>query len=108
VDEIDQNPQPHGYQGSRFLNTFKGDQAKGTYSSPQFRIENDYIHLLVGGGNDTENLYVGLFINNERVRSETGVSGSDLTQRTWNVSDLKGQTAEIRVVDSSSGGWGCL
>ena len=41
-----------GYQGDQLVNTFiDHDSSTGTISSPTFTIGEDYINLLVGGGN---------------------------------------------------------
>jgi beta-glucosidase-like glycosyl hydrolase len=106
--EITQNPRPSGYTGDRFVNTFKGDNAQLTLTSPAFTISKRYIRLRVGGGNHPNAAYVGLFINGERVRSETGQSNGTLTQRTWDVGEYAGQQAEIRIVDATAAGWGFI
>lgn len=108
TSEITQSPRPTGYTGDRFFNSFKGDAARITLTSPKFTIEKNYIRLYVGGGNHPEETYVGLFVNGSRVRSETGQNSGTITQRTWNVTEYKGQEAEIRIVDESGGGWGFI
>ncbi len=108
TSEITQSPKPSGYVGNRFVNTYKGDGAQITLVSPKFTIEKDYIRLYVGGGNYPDAAYVGLFINGTRVKSETGNQGASITQRTWNVTEYKGQQAEIRIVDATGGGWGFI
>jgi beta-glucosidase-like glycosyl hydrolase len=106
--EITQNPRPAGYTGDRFVNTFKGDDAQLTLTSPAFTIGKRYIRLRAGGGNHPDAAYVGLFIGGERVRSETGQNSATLTQRTWDVGEYAGQQAEIRIVDATGAGWGFI
>lgn len=108
LTDIDQNPSPSGFLGSRFINTFKGDNPQVTLTSPSFKIEKDYIHLLVGGGNNPDATFIGLYIGGVRVLSETGENSGVMTWRRMDVSAYKGQDAEIRIVDSSSGGWGFI
>lgn len=108
TNEITQSPAPNGYVGDRFVNTFKGDGARFTMTSPVFTIEKDYIRLYAGGGNYLDDAYVGLFINGQKVRNATGENSGTLKQHTWNVSEYKGQQAEIRIVDNSGGGWGFI
>ncbi len=76
--------------------------------SPTFTITKSYIRLKVGGGNYPNDTYVGLFINGTRVLSETGANSGNLTLRTWDVSAYQGQTAEIRIIDNSTAGWGFI
>lgn len=106
--EISQSPTPSGYVGDRFVNTYLDNDAKIVLASPQFTIQKDYIRLYVGGGNHPEEAYVGLFINGVKILSETGENSGNLTQRTWNVAEYKGQQAEIRIVDQSTAGWGFI
>lgn len=108
LSEITQTPTPNGFTGTRFVNSFKGDAAKLSLTSTPFQITKNYIKLKVGGGNNAELTYVGLFINGTRVLVETGANSGNLTQRTWDVSAYVGQTAEIRIVDNSTGGWGFI
>jgi beta-glucosidase-like glycosyl hydrolase len=106
--EITQNPRPSGYSSDRFVNTFKGDNAQLTLSSPLFTVSKRYIRLRVGGGNHPDEAYVGLFVNGQRVRGETGQNNATLTQRTWDVSEFAGLQAEIRIVDATAAGWGFI
>ncbi|NDV46807.1 T9SS C-terminal target domain-containing protein [Paludibacter sp. 221] len=106
--EITQSPTPNGYIGDRFINTFKGDNARLTLVSPKFTIEKNYIRLYVGGGNYPDDTYVGLFVDGQRVKFSTGESSGTLKQHTWDVQEYKGKEAEIRIVDNSGGGWGFI
>lgn len=108
LTDINQSPTPNGFGGSRFVNSYNGNAATLSLISPSFTITKNYIQLKVGGGNYPDNTYVGLFINGNRVFSETGANSGTLTQRIWNVSAYVGQTAEIRVIDNSTGGWGFI
>lgn len=108
TSEITQSPRPNGYQGDRFINTFKGDDARLTLVSPNFTIQKKYIRLFVGGGNHPNETFVGLFVNGNKIYEEVGQNSGNLTQRTWNVSDYIGQSAQIKIVDNSGGGWGFI
>lgn len=108
LSDINQSPTPTGFGGNRFINSFKGNEAKLSLISSSFVLSKKYIRLSVGGGNYPADCYVGLFINGVRVLSETGNNSGNLTQRTWDVSAYAGQTAEIRIVDNSTGGWGFI
>ena len=106
--EITQSPTPNGFGGSRFVNSFNGNAAKLSLTSNSFQIAKKYIRLSVGGGNYINDTYVGLFIGGVRVLAETGQNSGNLTVRTWDVTNYIGQTAEIRIVDNSTGGWGFI
>jgi fructan beta-fructosidase len=94
------------------IDTFVGgsDAAQGTLTSPAFTISKPYINFLIGGGN---NPYPGpnptavlLLVNGKVVRSATGQNDELLNWVAWDVTEFVGQTAQIEVVDQSSGGWG--
>ena len=41
-----------GYQGEQYVNSWvHGDDAVGTLTSPEFKIERRYVSFLIGGGN---------------------------------------------------------
>ena len=106
--EITQSPTPNGYVGNRFVNTFRGDGAQITLTSPLFTVDKNYIRLYAGGGNHPDAAYVGLFINGTKVRNATGENSGNLKQHTWDVTEYKGQQAEIRIVDATGAGWGFI
>jgi hypothetical protein len=102
-----------GVFGNRgnFLNSFRPgltDAARGLMKLPAFVIQGDVISLLIGGGRDTKNLRVALVIDGQLVRQATGCVSETLGRRLWNVSDYRGRTAHIEIVDDSAGGWGHL
>jgi len=99
---------PKGFGGSRYIDSYNGNGAKLSLISPSFVISKNYIQLKVGGGNYPADTYVGLFINGVRIFSETGANSTNFTQRTWDVTAYVGQTAEIRIIDNSTGGWGFI
>ena len=74
----------------------------------------DWGHLMVddirfsdsaAGPRDTQTT-VNLVIDGEVVRSSTGSDSEALDWASWDLSDLQGQAAQIRIVDHNSGGWG--
>ncbi|WP_010419188.1 glycosyl hydrolase [Anaerophaga thermohalophila] len=108
LSDLSQTPTPNGFWGDRFVNTYNGNGILMTLTSPEFTIEKDYIYMLVGGGNYPDDAFVGLFVNGQRVLSETGENSGTMTWRQWDVSSFKGQNAEIRIVDNTTGGWGFI
>ncbi|WP_395737857.1 sulfatase-like hydrolase/transferase [Prosthecobacter sp.] len=87
----------------------RGDDAPkstGTLQSPAFKLERSYINYLVAGARDLPSrLGVELIIDGKVVRAAGATEIKDPTKsmlwRTWDVSDLKGKTAQIRVNDQS-------
>jgi fructan beta-fructosidase len=98
-----------GYLGNRFINTFLGgDKSTGTATSPEFTVQRSHVAFLIGGGSHAESLGVQLLVNGEVVRTATGSESEDLLWASWDVSDLKGQKAQLRIFDNEVGQWGHL
>ena len=109
--ELPDQKQIHGYRGSRLANSFTGgDAAVGTLTSPEFRISTSHINLLVGGGSTSRQALapfapettVNLVVDGQVVESATGTGSEGLDWVSWNVSRLRGRTAHIQAVDSST------
>jgi fructan beta-fructosidase len=109
----DQQP-VSGYEGQQLVNTFiDHDNGTGHITSPDFEVTSDYINFLIGGGShpypgDAGNppTAVTLVVDGQVVRSSTGQESEALNWTNWNVSELKGKTAHIDIVDENTGGWG--
>jgi fructan beta-fructosidase len=105
-----------GYLGNGLVNTFlNGDTNTGTLLSPLFTIQRNYLKFVIGGGSyRAEGGYGGetrvdLLVNGQVVQHAAGPGEWEhLDWEQWNVSNLLGQTAQIRIVDSATGGWGHL
>jgi fructan beta-fructosidase len=100
-----------GFEGSGLVNTFiDHDAAVGTLTSPEFEITDDYVNFLIGGGrhpmSEPAPTAVNLLVGGEVVRTATGKDAERLTWSAWDVTDLRGQTARLQVVDHNTGGWG--
>lgn len=101
-----------GFKGQGLVNTFfKGDDSRGTLTSPSFRIERTFIGFLIGGGMNEEKLALQLLIDGRVLRSATGPNrqsgGSEaLAPDSWEVSEFVGRDAVLRIVDDATGGWG--
>jgi len=100
-----------GYRGARFANSFHdGDGAVGTLTSPEFRIDRSHLNLLVGGGAQAASAgnsaapqtAVNLLVDGRVVRSATGTGSDGLDWVSWKVSDLRGRTAQLQAVDTST------
>jgi sucrose-6-phosphate hydrolase SacC (GH32 family) len=100
-----------GFLGSGLVNSYLGgDAARGTLTSPEFRVERHFITFLIGGGK-SEHLALQLIVDGQVVRSSTGPNdrpgGTEaLTPDAWDVSELLGKKGVLRIVDHASGSWG--
>ena len=99
-----QSPAVQGFLGSSCVNTYRGaDTPQGTLTSPTFTISKKYLHVLAGGGSDTNNDAVQLVIGTNVVRAAVGNQSGTLSWNTWDLSAYAGQTAQIKIVDTTSG-----
>jgi levanase len=103
--------QVSGWLGDGLVNTYlNGDSTTGTLTSPEFTIDKDYIDFLIGGGTHpaayAHPTAVELVVDGKVVRSATGKDTEALDWAAWDVRDLAGRKARIRIVDDNTGGWG--
>ncbi|MET9013871.1 GH32 C-terminal domain-containing protein [Streptomyces olivaceoviridis] len=100
-----------GFLGSGLAATFQnGDSTTGTLTSPEFTIDKDYVNFLIGGGDHPAGqdnpTAVELLVDGKVVRSATGNDDEALNWHSWDVRDLAGKKAQIKVVDDNTSGWG--
>ncbi len=101
-----------GFKGSGLVNTFyKGDRTTGTLTSPPFVVERRFLNFLIGGGGHAGKTCIDLLLDGKVVRTATGYNtesgGSEkLVPHSWDVKNLRGKTASIRIVDMATSGWG--
>jgi fructan beta-fructosidase len=101
-----------GFLGRGLANSFTGgDDANGTLTSPAFRIDRPFINFLIGGGGFDGETCVNLIVDGQTVRTAAGknreAGGTEaLRWNGWDVRDLAGKQATIRIVDRRKGGWG--
>jgi fructan beta-fructosidase len=101
-----------GYEGKGLVNSFHGgDASTGTLDSPPFEIQRRYLNFLIGGGKYPGQTCMELLVNGKPVRAATGPNeqpgGSErLDWASWEVADLLGKTAILRITDLQTGGWG--
>ena len=89
----------------------QGDGPQGTLTSIEFTIIGETMNFLIGGGNHAWDVApapccVNLEIKGKVERTATGNATETMSRKEWDVSDLKGKTARLVVVDNNSGGWG--
>jgi fructan beta-fructosidase len=101
-----------GYLGARLVNSYHGgDDSTGLLTSPPFEIERTTLNFLLGGGRHPGEACVELVVGGAVVRTATGPNdrpgGSErLEWYSWEVSELQGRSAILRIVDRRTGGWG--
>ncbi len=104
-----------GAKGKRLVNSHntrkgksagKGDADVGVMTSKPFTIERRYIHALVGGGANLKRVSLQLLIGDRVVAKLAGKNKNAMTQESFVVAKYEGQTARLRIVDSSTGSWG--
>lgn len=97
-----------GFLGEGLVNTYDphGDGAVGTLTSPPFKIERDFLQLLVGGGNQPDTACVNLLVEGKVVHTATGSNREWLRRTVWDTKALRGKEAVIQIVDTATGGWG--
>jgi non-lysosomal glucosylceramidase len=97
-----------GMQGEFFVDSLlnKSDKPMGKLTSESFVVSRPYLTFLIGGGKDAQNECVNLLVDGAIVRTATGQQDEILRQVTWDVRDLNGKTAQLQILDQSSGSWG--
>ncbi|MCC8035518.1 MAG: GH32 C-terminal domain-containing protein [Rikenellaceae bacterium] len=95
-----------GFDGRYLANSFAGggDDPTGTLTSDEFSIRRRHINFLLGGGTGcrAELLVDGVPVRTARPHTD----GEALVMRSWDVTELEGSRARIRIVDDRRGGWG--
>ncbi len=106
-----------GQQGQYFIGTTEtggtkitdfDDSLVGEIQSKPFIIKRNFLSLLVGGGNNPDNLYVALVRHKDGYifKKETGADSEQMTRKYWELSDYINETCFIKIVDNAKGGWG--
>lgn len=93
--------------GKALKGAVQGDAPQGSLTSESFTISERYIRFLVGGGSDPSTR-VELLVQGSKapLRTASGRDSEAMLPQEWDVLDLVGQSAQIRVVDASSAAWG--
>jgi len=96
-----------GISGKHFANSFagKGDRSKGSLRSQPFVIEKPYLNFHIGGGSHATTA-LELHVGGKKVRTASGKNVDTLAAASWELSEFRGQSAELVLVDDHEGGWG--
>ena len=106
-----ENSQGHGVATSKAKNK---DAPCSSITSPPFKIDRPCISFLISGAKATQhNCCLNLLVDRQVVKSASpalaqGGSTDRLEPETWDVSSLAGSEARIQVLDTASGGGGCI
>jgi len=100
-----------GFAGKLMLSSYhEGDGSTGTLTSPKFVIRGKTITFLVGGGRwggrSPAKTCMDLIVGGKVARTVTGHTSNTLRLDGWDVSDLVGKTAQLQMIDTSTGSWG--
>ncbi|MCX7872437.1 MAG: glycoside hydrolase family 32 protein [Verrucomicrobiae bacterium] len=101
-----------GFLGKGLVNSFyNGDRSTGMLTSPEFVIQRKYINFLIGGGGFEGKTCMNLIVDGKVVREAVGPNtepggSEELKPAAWDVRELEGKKAVIRIVDDATGGWG--
>ncbi|WP_367873339.1 HEAT repeat domain-containing protein [Luteolibacter sp. Populi] len=85
-----------------------GDAAKGSLTSPDFKITENYICFLIAGGKHPGKVGVQLIVDGKVALDTTGDGTLQFRTQVWDVTQFKGKSARIRIYDEESGGWGVI
>lgn len=83
-----------------------GDEAVGQLRSAAFPLEGDLLFLRVAGGRDPSRLRVELRVEDELVASATGNGSEIFGRHAWDISEHRGRSAVLLVIDDATGARG--
>lgn len=86
----------------------QGDASTGSLTSPEFKIQLPNIAFLVSGGEHPGKTAVQLFVDGKITHEATGQNDLTMRPTIWDVSGLKGKTAQLRIIDTERGAWGVI
>ncbi|MEI8226570.1 MAG: DUF4980 domain-containing protein, partial [Bacteroidota bacterium] len=92
----------NGIRGEKIANSFhNGQSGTGSLTSPKFKVERNYINFLVGGGKLPDSTGLYLLVKDKILYNSTGNNQNNLQWQIWDVSEFKGETAQIVIFDFS-------
>jgi len=99
----------YGQVGARFFSTYgnAGDDDVGEATSPQFLLTGNTVRLRVAGGAGV-NLAAELVVEGKAVDVARGREDEVLRDTVWNVKNVVGKMATLRIRDHVVGAWGHL
>jgi quinoprotein glucose dehydrogenase len=98
-----------GYSGdSLACSAHGGDAGTGSLESPEFKLTENFVAFLVAGGNHPGKTAVQLLVDGKVIKEATGDNSLRCRPVVWDVTELKGKSAVIRLIDTETGSWGVI
>jgi len=88
--------------------THGGNAAKGSLTSPEFTITEPYITFLIAGGDYPGKTAAQLVVDGKVLREAVGKRSLRCQAALWDVTELKGKKALIRLLDDETGFYGMI
>ena len=85
----------------------RNNRPQGKLTSRPFTIDRRALKFLIGGGSSPATR-MDLLVDGKAMRTASGEDLFGVTERVWDVSELKGRKAVLQIVDASSGNWGYI
>ena len=111
--------QPSRHQGNYWIGGYEnrhtqsdpagriqGEAPQGTLTSEPFTITSKLVSFLIGGGCDIKTERIELVVDGHVAHRATGKCTETMERVKWDLREFRNRTAQLRLVDSSSGGWG--
>lgn len=90
-----------GRVGRYYVDSYSNEgKSTGKMTSPEFKVARNYINFLIGGAYNPGISCINLIVDGEIVRTETGRNASSMQWSGWDVSEYRGKSARIQVVDA--------
>ena len=86
----------------------QGDKPRGKLRSVDFAVKGKYLTFLIGGGQNSDSLFVNILVGKKSVAKITGTNRETMQRVAVDMRDYASQTAHIEIVDDASGSWGHL
>ena len=95
------------FSGKYMLSTYyRGEEDTGKAISPPFDVDLKYLEFLISGGQRPGRLCVNLIINDQVVRSATGLDDDYFERVAFDITEFNGKQARVQIVDDERGIWG--
>jgi len=95
------------YSGRSFVSSLvESDAEVGEMTSPRFEIELPYVEFYVSGGKYPEQVCVNLLVDDQVLRTITGLNDDLFQKVAFDVAGLEGRDARIQILDRETELWG--
>jgi hypothetical protein len=101
IGGYEKRPTPDDQPGA-----IQGDGPQGTLTSQPFTVQSSAISFLIGGGCDINTERVEILVDGRVVHKATGRCTETMERVSFSMTRYSGRSAQIRLIDSSGGGWG--